>query len=73
MRTFKSIGKGICKICNTSKDGECVLIPIDGTVDDGIEEALPFHLECLELRYSQEAMIIYMTKKSMVERAMIEE
>ena len=68
MRIFKSIGQGKCMVCGTSKEGECALIGIDGTQDDGIEEALPVHVDCLELRYSQNSFMIYMTNKMTVER-----
>ena len=68
MRIFKSIGQSKCVVCGTSKEGECALIGIDGTQDDGIEEALPIHLDCLELRYNQELSTIYMTRKMMADR-----
>ena len=36
-----------CPVCHTNKDGECVLIPVDGTEDGSIEQAKPVHVECL--------------------------
>ena len=60
MRTFKSIGKGKCLICGTSKAGECFLAPQDGTSDGNIEEAQPIHLECVTgLRYNKELNMLY--------------
>lgn len=59
MRKFNSIGSGICAICNTSKEGECILIPIDGTDMDNICEAAPIHLDCINLRLNKDAKIIY--------------
>jgi len=40
----------ICKICGTNKDGKSVLIPINGTKNDGIVECEQVHLDCLDLR-----------------------
>lgn len=54
MRTFKEMNKSTgdtCPICGTQKDGEVVLIGIQGTEQDRIIEAKQFHLECIELRY----------------------
>lgn len=59
MRTFKNFPKeAICPICNTSKQGECVLIGIEGTKDGNNIEAKPFHLDCIELTYNTEYRII---------------
>lgn len=59
MRTFKKPGSIPCIICGTSKDGECILIGKDGTVEGNNEEAVVVHLDCLQLRYSQEMGIVY--------------
>ena len=60
MRTFDDMGEGIkCIICGTSKPGKTILIGKDGTQDGKIEEAVPVHLDCIELRYSEEAGLIY--------------
>ena len=39
-----------CPICGKSTRKEAVLIPIDGTADGNIEEAMQVHLDCLDLR-----------------------
>lgn len=60
MRTFKTINKsGKCILCNTNKDGEVTLIPIDGTASDGNEEAKQCHVDCINLRYNKETGILY--------------
>lgn len=62
MRIFKGMnkeGKQVCPICKTQNDGEIVLVGIVGTQDDGIIEALPFHLECIELTYDPNAFRDY--------------
>jgi len=38
-----------CPICGTVEDSPPVLIPIHGTKDDNICEALQVHLKCIEL------------------------
>jgi len=57
MRTFEHFPKDhTCKICGTSEDKPCILAPIDGTFNDGIEEAEPVHVDCLgEIRFNKEA------------------
>ena len=48
MRTFKHFPDSKrCVLCGKSHDTECVLLPIDGTADGGLEEATPVHVECL--------------------------
>ena len=59
LRTFKNIGQGKCVICNSSDDGECILIPIIGTEKDSICEAKPLHLHCLNLSLSEEQNIMF--------------
>lgn len=64
MRTFKHrniTGKEVCPICNTNKDGETVLIAIDGTQKGNIAQAIQFHLACLELSYNKQCGLIYQT------------
>lgn len=50
-----------CPICNTCNEGKAVLIPIDGTQEDNIAEALQVHLECLDLRLDKKdnTIVIY--------------
>ena len=56
MRTFKHFNKaGKCPICGTNKDGETVLIPIQGTGDGHISEAVQIHLDCIDLTYLPKA------------------
>lgn len=40
-----------CKICGTNKDGKAILIPKEGTEDDGIVECEQVHLDCLDLTF----------------------
>jgi len=52
-----------CPMCNTSEDGECVLLPIDGTEDGNICQAKPVHVKCIaafnNFRINEEQGIIY--------------
>lgn len=61
LRPFKHFPKdAVCRICGTNKDEECILVPIDGTGDDKISEAVPTHVNCLaEIRYHKNAGIFY--------------
>lgn len=60
-RTFETFPeKDVCPICGTNGKGECVLLPIDGTGDDGICEAIPVHLWCaVATNYSRNVSVIY--------------
>lgn len=63
-RSFKGFPeKSLCPICGTNEDAPCRLIPIAGTQDDGIMEAQPFHVACLEdlhgLQWLREDGILY--------------
>lgn len=50
----------LCPICGSSEDGETILLPIDGTSDDGICEAAPVHLWCaVATNYSRNIGVIY--------------
>ena len=40
----------VCYICNTSKPGKAVLIPLDNTKDENLEQCIQVHLDCLKLR-----------------------
>lgn len=48
MRTFEHFpASQNCPVCLTTKDAECVLVPIPGTKGGGNVECRPFHSECL--------------------------
>jgi rubredoxin len=50
----------VCPVCKTSDDGATVLVPIDGTDNDGICEAQCVHLSCcIPDHYSKEKGILY--------------
>lgn len=59
----------ICPLCNTSDQGQCVLIPIETdqmiaeieATGSAISEAKPVHLSCLSynLRYLDALSIVY--------------
>jgi len=64
MRTFEHFnqsGEDVCPICGTNEDKELVLIPIVGTEDGNIEEAIQVHSQCLQenLQYNKEHNIIF--------------
>ena len=51
-RFFKEMNTGhgsVCPICNTSKPGKVLLVPILGTEDDGISEAKQYHADCVHI------------------------
>ena len=54
-------GECVCPICGEKKDGQAVLIPIDGTEKGNIEKAEQVHLDCLSLRMlkNDTGMVIY--------------
>lgn len=55
MKVFKSFNSNtICPICKTNEDKETVLVPIDGTEKGRIAEAVQIHLECINIRISNE-------------------
>lgn len=68
-RTFKHFPDDVlCPVCHTDDDGECFLIPIDGTQEDNIVEAQPCHVLCItrsldKLQYNKEYGLIYMRVK----------
>ena len=39
----------VCPVCGTKDDKQAVLIPIAGTAEDGICEAVLVHLNCINL------------------------
>lgn len=60
-RTFEHFPKtATCPVCNTSDDGECILIGIDGTIEGRICQAKPVHLWCAVAEwFNAEAGVIY--------------
>ena len=66
MRTFDHFPKDIkCKICGTNDDKECILVPIDGTGDKNICEAIPTHVDCLaKIRYRKDLKIFYILEEA---------
>jgi hypothetical protein len=62
MKIFKHFNQeSVCPICKQNTDGQAVLIPIDGTANDGICEAMQVHLNCINLRWRTDHryMLIY--------------
>ena len=63
MRTFEHFPEHIpCKICGTNEDKECILIPVDGTDDGNICQAIPIHVDCLmadKFRFNKDVEIFY--------------
>ena len=68
MRLFEHFpqgGKEKCPVCGTEDDRPCFLMPIDGTSDGQICEAVPTHADCIsgrldQLRFSRLFCAIYM-------------
>jgi hypothetical protein len=60
-RTFEHFPKrDVCPVCGTNEDAECLLLQIDGTVDDGICEAKPVHLWCaVATQYNESMKLLY--------------
>lgn len=46
---FNAASGQVCPVCKTAKDCETVLVPIPGTEDDGICEAMQVHKKCYDL------------------------
>ena len=63
MRTFDHFPKDrICPMCGSGEDKPCTLIPIDGTENGKICEAIPVHADCAakgDLRYNREVNVFY--------------
>lgn len=63
MRVFGHFPEeGVCKVCGTNEDKECILVPIDGTKEGNICQAAPVHVDCLKadtFRYNEEANLFY--------------
>ena len=61
-RVFQSFPPDInCPMCGGNEDEQCILVPIDDTVDGNVEEAIPVHLGCLVdgFRFAKEVDVIY--------------
>lgn len=60
-RTFEHFPDDVkCPVCLTSKDAECLLIPIDGTHKERIAQAIPVHLWCaVATNYNKEMKVFY--------------
>jgi len=39
-----------CPLCGTKKDGQTLLVGIDGRSNGRVEEAIQVHVDCIELR-----------------------
>ena len=48
-----------CILCDMNTDKPCCLVGIDGTSDDGIEEYIPIHVDCINLRWDKEIGLLY--------------
>lgn len=66
MRYFEQFPMGsVCPICGTGDEGECFLMPKDGTEEDGICEAIVTHRKCVSdilaprIRYNPKMKIVY--------------
>jgi len=49
-------------MCGTNEDKPCTLIPIDGTGDKRIAEAVPVHVSCAtkgDLRFNKKVNLFY--------------
>jgi len=57
-----------CFMCGKNDDKPCVLVGVDGTQKDKIEEAKPVHVECLansqNWRINREVGVIYGRKST---------
>jgi len=63
-RTFKNFPEStVCPLCGANDNGETCLVPIDGTTEDNICQAQPFHVECITklnmFRYNKEHNLLY--------------
>jgi hypothetical protein len=53
-----------CAVCGTNDEGKCVLVPIDGTSDGSISEAMPVHLGCaIPTNANKMARVLYVRFK----------
>ena len=63
MRTFEHFPEEtLCKVCGTNTDKACVLLPVEGTGQGSIFEAVLVHVDCMAadtFQYNAKANIIY--------------
>jgi hypothetical protein len=63
MRQFDEFPEtSVCPVCGTNDDKPCVLIPIDYTQKDGICEARPVHVACIDadnMRFNDDVGVVY--------------
>ena len=63
MRTFDEFpNNNVCVVCGTNENIQCVLIGIQGTQDEGIVEAIPVHVRCIDpemMIYNKDVGLIY--------------
>ena len=64
-RIFENFPKeSVCKICGTSYNKPCILVPIDFTENGGNCEAIPIHVDCAyKLRYNKQHNLFYIQGK----------
>lgn len=62
---FNSANNDVCPICGTSEENETLLVPIIGTEDGNICQAIQVHTECFQSNYvyDKEKQIIYVICK----------
>jgi hypothetical protein len=57
----------VCPVCGKQGKGKVALVAIDGTQEDNNEQAIPVHIDCLELRmnfeWGLEGLIYQKTQK----------
>ncbi|MBL0320305.1 MAG: hypothetical protein IPP74_13595 [Alphaproteobacteria bacterium] len=61
---FNKSGGNKCPICLTNDDEKTILVPIDGTEDDGLVECEQIHLNCISLRINKGIGYIYQVVKN---------
>ena len=60
LRIFENMNEtGECALCSTKEPGSIALIPLDGTRDGNIEQAVQVHIKCLNLRMSEKKEFLY--------------
>jgi len=72
VRVFEQFPQGsghICPVCGTDNSGKTVLVPIQGTSDGHIHEAVPTHLDCIlsNILYSESLGLMGLEAKGAVE------
>ena len=65
IRTFENFPEQVsCPICHLHTNSECMLVPITGTQEERITEAIPVHTKCIGdyLQYDRETDIFFINK-----------